>query len=238
MKLKKIASLMLAGVMAVSMLAGCSTTSNDQPTNPTDPIQPGTDGISNAVEARIDGDVPEYVTFADDKDLDDALQYAVEYAGVGDVLPDYMHANSLVLVNPVLSDILKEEVGDDSTATVGNIGLTPTLQLAENQSSYSIPDEVAVDMYAVSSVIGENAVNQMVADYMDSIVAAYEYSTRSDDGWYADGGNYNYEYTVSVSTYTKAIDGVGDGNFLHFDAASNPGVTFVAIQVVRTATHQ
>ena len=28
MKLKKIASLMLAGVMAVSMLAGCNTTSN------------------------------------------------------------------------------------------------------------------------------------------------------------------------------------------------------------------
>ena len=32
MKLKKIASLMLAGVMAASMLAGCQTTSNDQPT--------------------------------------------------------------------------------------------------------------------------------------------------------------------------------------------------------------
>ena len=29
MKLKKIASLMLAGVMAVSMLAGCHTASND-----------------------------------------------------------------------------------------------------------------------------------------------------------------------------------------------------------------
>ena len=37
MKLKKIASLALAGVMAVSMLAGCSTTSNEVPQDPTTP---------------------------------------------------------------------------------------------------------------------------------------------------------------------------------------------------------
>ena len=245
MKLKKIASLMLAGVMAVSMLAGCQN-ANVDPEQPTNPIQPGTNGVSAAVEARLGTPAPEYVDFADDADLDNALQYAVEYAGVGDILPDYMHANSLVLVNPVLSDVLKEEVGDDGTAGVPNIGLTYILQQAENQNSYSIPDEVAVEMYAISNVIGENAVNQMVADYMDSIVASYEYSTRGADGWYADGGNYNYEYTVSVSTYTKTIDGAAHGTIGgnafgfagHGDAASNAAVTFVAIQVVRTATHQ
>ena len=34
MKLKKIASLMLAGVMAVSMLTACHTTSNDHDNQP------------------------------------------------------------------------------------------------------------------------------------------------------------------------------------------------------------
>ena len=37
MKLKKIASLMLAGVMAVSMLAGCQTPMSSSTTTPVDP---------------------------------------------------------------------------------------------------------------------------------------------------------------------------------------------------------
>ena len=43
MKLKKIASLMLAGVMAVSMLAGCSNNGNDK-----DPSTPETPVVSSA----------------------------------------------------------------------------------------------------------------------------------------------------------------------------------------------
>ena len=92
MKLKKIASLMLAGVMAVSMLAGCQN-ANVDPEQPTDPIQPGTNGVSAAVEARvaanldkINDEIPEYVTFQDSSDLDANLEYAVEYAGVLDII--------------------------------------------------------------------------------------------------------------------------------------------------------
>ena len=47
MKLKKIASLALAGVMAISMLAGCSTTSVEPtPTPDPDPEQPNVSGYS------------------------------------------------------------------------------------------------------------------------------------------------------------------------------------------------
>ena len=51
MKLKKIASLMLAGVMAVSMLAGCgeSSSSSSEPTTP--PTTTVTTGIADAVNA-------------------------------------------------------------------------------------------------------------------------------------------------------------------------------------------
>ena len=45
MKLKKIASLMLAGIMAVSMLTACQGTNVD-PEDPTNPVEPGTDGVS------------------------------------------------------------------------------------------------------------------------------------------------------------------------------------------------
>ena len=52
MKLKKIASLMLAGIMAVSMLAGCKNASSDT-TDPETPVTPVT-GAAAAVNAELD----------------------------------------------------------------------------------------------------------------------------------------------------------------------------------------
>ena len=51
MKLKKIASLMLAGVMAVSMLAGCGEGSSSSSSEPTNPVTPVATGIADAVNA-------------------------------------------------------------------------------------------------------------------------------------------------------------------------------------------
>ena len=243
MKLKKIASLAAAGMMAVSMLTACNTTSN-QPEEPTNPIEPGTNGVSNAVEARLTTAAPEYVTFKDDADLDDALEYAVEYAGVQTVLPGYVELEKLTDWNGTkVHEVLADEVGDDLTdnVNISNIGDTDVLQAAENVDSYQIEDEVAVELYVVSSAIGENAVNQMIANDINDDIASYEYSTRGDAVW-ADGGNYNHEYTVSVSTYTKTVNSSVEGGFLggigHIDGAADPSLTFVAVQVVRTATHQ
>ena len=246
MKLKKFASVMLAGVMAVSMLAGCQN-ANVDPEDPTNPIQPGTDGISAAVETRVadyldktNEEIPEYVDFNDDSDLDTALQYAVEFAGVGDIMPQYLHNDQLEYVNNDIYVRLADAVGDDRSATIANIGDIYTLQKAENANSYQIDDEVVVELYAISSAIGENAVEQQIAEKIAYSVEAYEYSTRNTtgDNSTSDGGNYNHTYTVSVSTYTKAVNSSMEGNFLHMDGAADPSVTFVAVQVVRTSTHQ
>ena len=255
MKLKKIASLAAAGMMAVSMLTACQNTSV-KPEDPTDPIQPGTDGVSAAVETRVaanldavGSEIPEYVTFADDNDLDSALEYAVEYAGVQLVMPGYVELEKLTnctqwntTARNVYS-VLQGEVGDSTNnVNIWNIGDVAVLQEAENVNSYQIDDEVAVELYAVSSAIGENAVNQMIANAIDSYVADYEYSTRSGGQMINDGGNYNHTYTVSVSTYTKTVNSSVEGGFLgnvgHIDGAADPSLTFVAVQVVRTATHQ
>ena len=249
MKLKKIASLAAAGMMAVSMLTACQNTSV-KPEDHTDPIQPGTDGISAAVETRVaanldavGNEIPEYVTFADDNDLDNALEYAVEYAGVQLVMPGYVELEKLTNWNDSkVREVLAGEVGDDLTdgVEISNIGSTDVLQDAEDVDSYQIEDEVAVELYVVSSAIGENAVNQMLADKIAYDIASYEYSTRGE--YWADGGNYNHEYTVSVSTYTKTVNSSVEGGFLggigHIDGAADPSLTFVAVQVVRTATHQ
>ena len=68
MKLKKIASLMLAGIMAVSMLAGCkSGTTTDDEKNPVVPV------ASNAVkyvEDALDSDWKDMITVSTSSDLD------------------------------------------------------------------------------------------------------------------------------------------------------------------------
>ena len=248
MKLKKIASLMLAGVMAASMLAGCNTTSN-QPQNPNNPVQPGTNGLSDEVADLIGEKVPEYVTFKDDTKLDDALKFAVEFAGVNDILRQYMHDDTLQNIDPVIYERLAKAVGDDLTDDVWytNIGNESILKKAEEADDYELADVVASDVTAVSSTIGENAVKTLIAEKLADVVAAYKYSTKGSTNVTTGADDFNFKYTVSVSTYTKTIDGVGEGglgwngdikDLGHVDSAAKPGVTFVAIQVVRTAEHQ
>ena len=248
MKLKKIASLMLAGVMAVSMLAGCNTTSN-QPQNPNNPVQPGTNGLSNEVADLIGEKVPEYVTFKDDTKLDDALKFAVEFAGVNDILRQYMHDDTLQDIDPTIYKRLAKAVGDDVDDGIwfNNIGNEDILKKAEEADSYQLETVVASDVSAVSSTIGENAVKTQIAEKLADVVAAYKYSTKGSTANDNGADDFNFEYTVSVSTYTKTIDGVGEGglgwngdikDLGHVDSAAKPGVTFVAIQVVRTAEHQ
>ena len=264
MKLKKIASLMLAGVMAASMLAGCQT--NVKPEDPEDPIDPGTNGVSAAVGALI-ADVPEYVTFKDSSDLDADLQYAVEFAGVMDVMPQYVGYDKFTdqgytfgkdegaVANDIVSR-LQDRVADkyDDTITFRDIGDNEILKAAEKVNTYKIDDATTVAVRAVSSAIGENAVNQMTAEMIGKYVQDYLYSTRTT-GTDAEGGNYNHTYTVSVSTYTKAVNSSNVGGVIGGNVdiggiidvggviggnvgAADPSVTFVAVQVVRTSTHQ
>ena len=68
MKLKKIASLVLAGVMAVSMLAGCSNDdgSSSNPTNPTEPVD---NSFAASVNAELSDKYKEILTFGSDSAL-------------------------------------------------------------------------------------------------------------------------------------------------------------------------
>ena len=246
MKLKKIASLALAGVMAVSMLAGCATTKPE--TKPEDPTE--TSSISKEVGALIK-DVPSYVTFEDSTSLDAGLKKAVEYAGVTDVMPGYVYYDTLANVQADVAARLgiKTSSATDKTGTydlsiydVSNdgkycIGEQRALAAAElGVTTNTLPSATVTDMFAVSTAVGENAVKQMVAEKLAD-VADYGYSVANNDTDKTQG-NFNYTYTVSVSTCTKAVNSSINGSNNGFQGAADPSVTFVAVQVVRTATHQ
>ena len=81
MKLKKIASLMLAGVMAVSMLAGCSGNGTTDPENPDDPIVVPETGVVAAVNDGQNADNDVKITFTSDSNLDALLNSAVKAFG-------------------------------------------------------------------------------------------------------------------------------------------------------------
>ena len=81
MKLKKIASLMLAGVMAVSMLAGCSGKGTTDPENPDNPVVVPETGIVAAVNDGQNADNDVKITFTSDSNLDALLNSAVKAYG-------------------------------------------------------------------------------------------------------------------------------------------------------------
>ena len=238
MKLKKIASLALAGVMAVSMLTACGDNAIDNNPGDDDSIDPGINGVSAAVGAlvkeELGDDYPAYVTFADSAELDKDLQYAVEYAGVMDIMPNYIWNDTLTNVALDVYGRLQTAVGDTGVF-VNNIGDNDVLKAAETTG---MTMEDAVDMKAISSSIGENALNQHIAEMVAPWVAEYVYST--DDSTGTNGSNFNHTYTVSVSTYTKTVNSSMNGSLTggNVQGAADPAVTFVAVQVVRTSTHQ
>ena len=243
MKLKKIASLALAGVMAVSMLAGCATKAPAK--DPTENEVPATN-LSKEVGELIK-DVPSYVTFEDSAALTEGLKKAVEYAGVIDVMPGYVYCDTL---SEVQADVVKR-LGITNSTVFGNqpltiytgvpgeycIGGQTALKAAEvGVTGNTLPAATVTDMFVVSTAVGENAVKQMVAEKLAD-VAGYGYSV-ADNGNDKTQGNFNYTYTVSVSTCTKAVNSSINGGNNGFQGAADPSVTFVAVQVVRTATHQ
>ena len=233
MKLKKIASLALAGVMAVSMLAGCATTKPE--TKPEDPTE--TSSISKEVGALIEK-VPSYVTFEDSTSLDAGLKKAVEYAGVIDVMPGYVYCDTLT---DVQADVAAR-LGITNSTVFGNqpltiytgvkneycIGGQTALAAAEDGvTGDTLPDATVTDMFVVSTAVGENALKQMIAEKL-AAVSGYGYAVTGQVN------NFTYDYTVSVSTCTKAVNSSFQGSA----GAATPSVTFVAVQVVRSATHQ
>ena len=252
MKLKKIASLMLAGIMAVSMLAGCN---GGAPIDDDDNgVDGGVVGLSNEVEALIDDKndeyVPGFVTFKNDPALDAALNAAAGYAIPLDVTAQYVEQRELTGVDTSIYDVLVDKTGADDPnnggVSIGTIGTYDVLKAAELGEDYKMDDVIAVDMTAISGAMSEDAVKEKVAAKImnDCAMANWLNALASKDKEH--GGNFNYTYTVSVSMCEKTVNDsfVGTGSFggdkltagLHGAAA--PSVTFVAIQVVRTATHQ
>ena len=253
MKLKKIASLMLAGIMAVSMLTACDTTSNT-------PVVPDGDGdvtttpvndMTSAFQSGLSDKAELKVNMSYSEDLQDDLAYAageVGYATILDFCTAIRTAGTIggagvrtvanfdrdgrVYVADVNSgdwnvSTTNELAGDLSVAAAGMSALNVEDAFNTLIPSYNeVEDETVTMLFAVDDTIGEaNAVKQV-----GQLVNFWIEQLRIDDdnsvdfNEGVDATTFHYVYNGSVAIENKSID------------SHDMGVNLIAVEITRVAT--
>ena len=227
MKLKKIASLMLAGVMAVSMLAGCNTASNGG-NNGGEGEGEGTtttgysvafgdkvEKLSSAVKGM------DYVTFADNANDQAALEDALNNAGAGSIfvgtLPEdvrYLKDGDVVNMVADFKDAAKlTRYGFNNGADQVFNGINTINRTTKVGSVYYVDGTVSMD----------KALDQLAARLEALFATLQKDSVDTNDN----RETYDFDYTISVSVVNKTSDVID---------WYNGSVNVIAVTVTRTAT--
>lgn len=234
MKLKKIVSLALAGIMAVSMLTACGEgDSNSTVTPPVDNTTPT--GLSAQLGAEASDLTNSKVTFADSTALNNALKHAV--GNIGDNSIDWAFNSGItgvtylgdwqwgwaavsaavgVLEDDMDVDVAMVATGNDPVrATVD--GLNPAIAQYDD-NNYNTVMLFAVDSGVEMTNIIEQ-LSDLIDDDMDDLVTSFNVNDKNND----DQHEVSYHYTCSVASTSKTF----------VDADTTFGVTFVAVEINR-----
>lgn len=217
MKLKKIASLALAGVMAVSMLTACGEGANSGNGGEGSGDSNGSATGYSSVFANVVSDAvkdKDYITFQDN---------ATDAAALEDALGN--RGSLVTIVNTVTPAVLpvseNSAVGQDFVAALklNDYGYDSW----KFSANYMVNDTRKVgDIFVVDGTVDMTKVMKQIADnyYNDKLEELDEKSN-------IDNESYDFHYTVSVSVMNKAVDTI---DWYHGSA------NFIAVTVTRTAT--
>ncbi len=223
MKLKKIAALALAGVMAVSMLAGCG--SNKPDPNPGDGQGTVTTTGTSAEFGKVLDLDKDYVTYKDNADDQAALKKVTEY--MQDVTLVNLAKNAVPYDLGEAKDQGVKSV-NDKLADLLDLDYMNVGTLSNMTGATSVNDVArAGAVFAVNGTVSEAAAAEMVAKNL---------KTRLDQSLIEQSTNqvkYNYNYVVSVSTTSKSIAGT---SVLPDAENYNGTVNLVLVTITRTAT--
>ena len=238
MKLKKIASLALAGVMAVSMLAGCNTTTVDpEPTpNPGDD-EPTVSGYSQMLYNQLSYTAKKKVEPQDSNDVNDALAAAMKYAAGNTIANSYdwfidgdTHAVNgswgygIVTMPDSLENGAKKLISELKAENTVTQTLGWTFNVLDPTASNYNRDDMNISMLFVADGLKDKeAVMDEIADMIDNEVLRLEddYDLFNNDRHDA-SMNTDYEYTMSVAADTITLD-----------ADHGKSMTFVAVNIAR-----
>ena len=231
MKLKKIASLALAGIMAVSMLAGCKDGGNSNSGSSSENTSTAS-GYSKVLADNLSDDVTDkkYVTFQDNAQDETALRQSLNNLNT-----EALRNNSAGRVLGCIFDFEKngypEMIADftdaagftDEDLKIGDLAMT--WYASSNYINRTVKDGT---VYVIDGAVGANeAVKQVAAKVEQYLKQLPEHNSQNAGSSSVNNDVYDYEYTVSVSVVNKAVNAVN---------WSNASVTFIAVTVTRTAT--
>ena len=245
MKLKKIASLAFAGIMAVSMLAGCATTSNE-PEQPNQPEEPSTTNYAALLQEDLEDENVLKLKAGDSSALQSSLETVVGYVGNNAVTDEFLDTlnngrvryifstgnwggTNLAMgtVNNKLRDAMDPEVTQLASASETVRHLSPeSADYACGQGCRAAYTRNGINttlLFVVDRGVSDEAAIDLIADDIETGVkglnTAYDHI---DDK----GDTYNYEYTASVAVAPY-----------YFDAMHGIGVNFIAVDIVRSITY-
>ena len=248
MKLKKIASLALAGIMAVSMLAGCSTTGAGDDTTVVPPVdEPSTTNYAALLQEDLEDENVLKLKAGDSSALQSSLETVVGYVGNNAVTDEFLDTlndgrvryifttgnnwggTNLAMgtVNNKLRDAMDPEVTQLASASETVRHLSP--EYADNScgegclTAYTRNNINTTLLFVVDrGVLVENAIDEISDEIIEGVKGLNTAYDHIDDK----GDTYNYEYTASVAVAPY-----------YFDAMHGIGVNFIAVDIVRSITY-
>ena len=257
MKLKKIASLALAGVMAVSMLAGCAETNANSTPTPT-PTPTPVSGASSAFAAELNPLASVKITMADDNNLQTALNAAAGNIGSATII-DFTNAvraaghvwggvrtiaNFDANYNVYIADV---NAGDAivsplpgwalvTSVPAGDLGVVADDMNAVNADRafqdlipgfQEVGTETVTMLFAVDGVVNQTAAVRQVAKVLDSSIGAL----RIDDDNSAETIFGGVDATTLHYSYNGSVAVTNRA------LADNHGMSLniIAVQITRTA---
>ena len=226
MKLKKIASLMLAGIMAVSMLTACGNTVSEKPKDPTD--EPTVTPSSSNAQMMVDNmskDAQNKVSAVANSDLTAALQSAVEdYFSNADVVK---YGSWFEIVDVAYgmgpNDARDTDIGE---ALVENLKpYTNEIANLNKLTDDKTDPFTAVEVYGVNGSVPDKDLLEQIGHKIDSEIVALDTEDERYDNNQQNVKQYiDYDYEVSASIVTA------DGRVWGIEDT----VKFVAVAVTRT----
>lgn len=201
MKLNKVLALALSGVMAVSMLAGCSNNSGNGGQNGEGEGETTVTGFAATVASKLD-DNKDNVTVTSNDVIDAALKAAMVKPDDDFITGNRAEANLAVVgVSGPVYVSLEDALTDITFSKFG---------IFDNANSDNADEDAnAAVVYYIGGDINTDRVAQLVADKIDGITLP-ERSDVDNDGTY-----YTYDYAVDVSCATATTkDGTASLNYI------------------------
>ena len=225
MKLKKIASLALAGVMAVSMLTACNgSASSEQP--PVDPVEPVDTSFATSVNDLMSGAHKAVLTFDSDATLANVLEKVADKISSATLATSVAQNDGFVLNSDARDFRHLLGIGRDNSLTVwvnnnvANVttpfnGAVNPYNAAQKNNAYNMwsffkndatSSTTVADLVVVPGGLTEEGVAEVVAEYAQDLI---DHDRLPNDGT-CNGKEYKYDYTGDIAC-VKITNLSGDG---------------------------